>query len=122
VSSLLGVAFGNRDLQTLPLHISIYGLFLKERIFSNNRQSFEELKLNIEKTVKTLTQKHLPKSSKTHHMGEILSSRRYWTYSASAVKLFSKSFLTIKNKEKNSSVLLYWSSKLTNALVVRIAF
>jgi hypothetical protein len=41
-------------------------VFLKEIVYSNNPQSWEELKHNTEETVATMAHKHFAKSYETH--------------------------------------------------------
>jgi hypothetical protein len=69
--------------------------FLKERDYSNNPRSLEELKHNTEQTVANTDRETLRKvAQKTLKKDGYLSSRRWWT---STVKLFCKLFL--KNKK-----------------------
>lgn len=53
-------------------------------------------------------------------MGSCLSSRRWWTFSAPAVKLFCKFFLKT-NKRKLVCLLIWMSPKLTYSRPTAVA-
>jgi hypothetical protein len=63
--------------------------FLKERVYSNNQRRLEKLKYGVR-----IDEETLGKFARNKKMGKYLSSRRWWTFSESAVKLFFKFFLT----------------------------
>jgi hypothetical protein len=79
-----------------PPVIFLWG-FLKGRVHSNNTRSLEE-QHNIEQTVDNTDPETLCKVARnTLETVYSLSSRKWWTLSASAVKLFCKFFLTNGN-------------------------
>jgi hypothetical protein len=80
-------------------------IFLKEKVYSKNPQSSEELEHNTEQTVANNDQEILRKISRNTHTKRMdLIFESLWIISASALRLFCKFFLT-KTRSK-SFVLL----------------
>jgi hypothetical protein len=85
--------------------------FLKGRAYSNNSGRSEEQRRNI---YWTDCCQHWPRNISQSHSnhterGECLSSRRWWKFSSSAVKLFCKLFLTSRLKINFFSSYIYAS-------------
>jgi hypothetical protein len=68
LSALLGLAFGHRDLLTLPSHYFLLE-FLKERVDSNNPRSLGELKHSKEQTVASTDPETLHKVARLREGG-----------------------------------------------------
>jgi hypothetical protein len=132
VSALFSVAFGHRDLQILPSQTSFCRDFSKKEFIRTTHEAWKNWN-NIEQTVAN-TDPETPRKVAQKHTKTVddcfreggghfqLSSRRWWTFSASAVKLFCKLFLTNKNWKKNSLVFWYLCHQSLQTVVVRVAF
>jgi hypothetical protein len=66
VSALLGVAFGHRDLQTLPCLGSLCGDFSKKEFIGITNEVWGNLNTMLNRLLQTLTQKYFTKSHETH--------------------------------------------------------
>jgi hypothetical protein len=108
------------DHQTLHRQTSFWG-FPKGRVHSNNHRSLEEVKHNIEQTLVNSGPGTLCKVARNTKDGGWSSSIRWWAFSASAVKLFCKFFLTNKNKKLVCLVILM-SPTLTYTVAIWVAF
>jgi hypothetical protein len=88
-----------------PPDLFLWG-FLKERISLDNPRSLEELKNSIEQTVANSDSETLWKITENTKEGGCSSLRRWWTFSASTVKLFHQFFL--KKKTPSTTCFSYY--------------
>jgi hypothetical protein len=114
VRALLGVALGNCDLQTLPCQTSFCGDFWKKVFILIPHRAWRNCQHWLRNTLQSRI-KHAEKSGR-------LFPRRWWTFSASAVKLFCKLFLTNKTKKQLVCLIILMSPKFTNTVVARVVF
>jgi hypothetical protein len=95
-----GVAFGHRELQTLPRQTSLCGDFSK-KVYTINPRSLEELKHNIEQAVANIdpeTLREVARNTLKRVDDCLQEGGGHFQHLPSAVKLFCKFFPTNKNE------------------------
>jgi hypothetical protein len=73
------------------------GYFWKKEFIRKTRKAWRNWNTILKSLLPTLTQKHFAKLRKHTRKGGFLSSIKWWTFSASAVRLFCKLFVTNTN-------------------------